>query len=93
VTDPIRHRDDDLLDAHAQTAATDEDPRARGSIARLLSAKGFGFITGEDDVEYFFHRTQCTPGLFEQLIDGERVRFTVEQTIKGPRAVRVERAT
>ena len=51
---------------------------------------GFGFIAAEDTKEYFFHRGGLDSSLdFDRLVGGERVEFDVEQSPKGPRAVRV----
>ena len=63
-----------------------------GKIARVMADKGFGFITGEDGSDYFFHRSAVTGGgLFEQLRDGSPVTFDVGQGPKGPRAENVRR--
>jgi CspA family cold shock protein len=64
-----------------------------GTIKKLVSDRGFGFISAEDSKEYFFHRGALDPSLdFDRLLGGERVRFEVEQSPKGPRAVRVQSA-
>ena len=31
-----------------------------GTIKRLVSDKGFGFIAAGDGTEYFFHQSACT---------------------------------
>lgn len=55
--------------------------------------RGFGFITAQNGVEYFFHATGCDPTYpFEEIEEGDQVLFTIEQSNRGPRAVRVERA-
>lgn len=64
-----------------------------GTIKRLVRDKGFGFIKGEGDEEYFFHKSGLARGLdFDTLAEGERVKFEQEKGPKGPRAERVERA-
>ena len=61
-----------------------------GTIKKLVSERGFGFIAADDEKEYFFHRSAVDPSLdFDRLIGGERVEFEVEQSPKGPRAARV----
>ena len=61
-----------------------------GTISRLLSDKGFGFIKGDDGQEYFMHRTAVRDGsVFEQLRDGQPVTFDAGQGDKGPRAENV----
>ena len=60
---------------------------ATGTIKRVVSDRGFGFIAAEDEKEYFFHRNSLDPALdFDRLTGGERVEFEVEQSPKGPRA-------
>ncbi|HET9681832.1 MAG TPA: cold shock domain-containing protein [Candidatus Limnocylindrales bacterium] len=67
---------------------------ATGSIKRLISDRGFGFIVGDDAKEYFFHRDAVEqPVTFESLQAGEKVEFDVTSGPKGPRAVRVRRAS
>jgi CspA family cold shock protein len=64
-----------------------------GTISRLLTDKGFGFIKGEDGQEYFMHRSAVRDGsVFEQLREGQAVTFDAGQGEKGPRAenVRIE---
>ena len=63
---------------------------SKGTIKKLVSDRGFGFITAEDGKDYFFHRGGLTGGAdFDRLVGGEKVEFQVEQSPKGPRAVRV----
>ena len=63
---------------------------ATGTIKKVVSDRGFGFISGDDGKEYFFHRSGLQPSLeFDRLGGGEKVEFDVEAGPKGPRAVRV----
>ncbi len=57
-----------------------------GTIVRLLTDKGFGFISDEGGVEHFFHQSAVQDAVFESLREGQRVEFTVEPSPKGPRA-------
>jgi CspA family cold shock protein len=64
-----------------------------GTIKKLVSDRGFGFIAAEDGKEYFFHRTGLDNQLnFDSLAGGERVTFEIEASAKGPRAGRVKPA-
>ena len=64
-----------------------------GTIKRVISDRGFGFIVGEDGKEYFFHRDGLAPSVdFDRLVGGESVSFEVESGPKGPRAVQVQTA-
>jgi cold shock protein len=57
-----------------------------GTIKRLVSDKGFGFVAAADGNEYFFHQSACVDGGFDQLREGQSVTFTTGQGPKGPRA-------
>ena len=62
-----------------------------GTVKKVVSDRGFGFITAEDGKEYFFHRDGLTSSLdFDRLGGGERVQFDVEQSPKGARAKNVQ---
>ena len=65
----------------------------KGTIKKVVSDRGFGFISAEDGKEYFFHRDGLDSSLdFDRLVGGETVEFEVEQSPKGPRAVQVTAA-
>jgi cold shock protein len=65
-----------------------------GTIKKLVSDRGFGFIAAEDGREYFFHRTGLDPSVnFDSLAGGERVSFEIEPSQKGPRANRIKLAS
>jgi cold shock protein len=64
-----------------------------GTIKKLVTDRGFGFIAAEDGKEYFFHRGGLDSSLdFDRLVGGERVEFDIEANPKGPRANRVHSA-
>lgn len=66
---------------------------ATGTVKRVISDRGFGFIAGEDGKEYFFHRDGVEASLdFDRLVGGETVSFETERGPKGDRAVRVQAA-
>ncbi|MCL4156087.1 UNVERIFIED_CONTAM: hypothetical protein GTU68_042804 [Idotea baltica] len=59
-----------------------------GTVKFFNDSKGFGFITpadGGDDI--FVH----TSGLVDEIREGDKVEFDVEQGKKGLNAVRVSR--
>jgi cold shock protein len=61
-----------------------------GTIKKVVSDRGFGFIAAEDEKEYFFHRGGLDSSIeFDRLVGGERVEFEIETSPKGPRATRV----
>jgi cold shock protein len=65
----------------------------KGTVKKVVSDRGFGFIAAEDGKEYFFHQSGLDPSLnFDNLRGGEPVSFDIEQSQKGPRANRVRSA-
>lgn len=66
---------------------------ATGTVKKVVADRGFGFITADDEKEYFFHRNSLDSSLdFDRLVGGESVEFEIEQSPKGPRANRVQRS-
>jgi CspA family cold shock protein len=63
-----------------------------GTIKRLVSDKGFGFILASDGVEYFFHNSACSGVAFDELREAQAVTFDVGQGPKGPRGENVRLA-
>jgi CspA family cold shock protein len=64
-----------------------------GTIKKVIADRGFGFISAEDEKEYFFHRSGVDATLdFDRLVGGEKVEFEIEQSPKGPRATHVRAA-
>jgi CspA family cold shock protein len=62
---------------------------ARGTVAKLVRDRGFGFIRGNDGKDVFFHRSGLMNLNFDELEQGTAVDFEVENSPKGPRANRV----
>jgi cold shock protein len=63
-----------------------------GTIKRLLSDKGFGFILASDGNEYFFHSSACGQLSFDELREGQAVVFDRGEGPKGPRGENVRLA-
>lgn len=62
-----------------------------GTIVRKTD-KGFGFIQPDDGgKDVFFHAQNVVDGLFDELAEGEKVAFEIEQGPKGPAAKDVRR--
>jgi CspA family cold shock protein len=57
-----------------------------GQVLRLLSEKGFGFILGDNGIEYFFHQSAVKNTPFAALREGTKVTFADGEGPKGPRA-------
>ena len=63
-----------------------------GTIARLTD-KGFGFIKREgQEKDLFFHSNDLQGVTFDQLQEGAKVTFEIEQGPKGPSAKNVQLA-
>jgi CspA family cold shock protein len=66
---------------------------ASGTIKKIVADRGFGFITGEDGKDYFFHRDGLSESIdFDRLVGGEAVSFDVESNPRGPRASNIKAA-
>ena len=52
---------------------------------------GYGFIAGNDGIDYFLHWTQMVKGgkTFRELQVSDRVEFVIGAAPKGPRALEV----
>jgi CspA family cold shock protein len=59
-----------------------------GTVKRIVSEKGFGFVADESGHEYFFHQSACAS--FSTLREGQAVTFVTGQGPKGPRAENVK---
>ena len=68
-----------------------------GTVARLSSERGFGFIESTDGREFFFHRSALRGVEFHELASGVGVEFEVghepgDEVGEGPRATSVRLA-
>jgi cold shock CspA family protein len=66
-----------------------------GTIKRLVTDHGYGFITADDGTAYFFHRSDLVGGTagFDDLVERDAVRFEPVEPApaKGKRASQVQR--
>ena len=60
-----------------------------GKIKKLISERGFGFISDSDGRELFFHQSGLVDVKLSDLTESQEVEFEVENSEKGPRAVNV----
>ncbi len=63
-----------------------------GTIKRLVSDKGFGFVQAADGTEYLFHQSACVDARFDELREGQPLTFEKGQGPKGPRAENIRLA-
>ncbi|MEK7140086.1 MAG: cold shock domain-containing protein [Patescibacteria group bacterium] len=63
-----------------------------GTIARLVTDKGFGFIKRDgQEKDLFFHSNELVGITFDALHEGDKVTFEVAESPKGPNAVKVSK--
>jgi CspA family cold shock protein len=62
-----------------------------GTVKWFNNKKGWGFIQKEDGGDVFVHYSAIKGDGYKSLVEGDRVRFEVEQADKGPTAVNVEK--
>ena len=62
---------------------------AQGTIKKLISNKGFGFIASESGGELFFLSSAVENSSFDDLREGQSVEYTEGEGPKGPRAENV----
>jgi CspA family cold shock protein len=66
---------------------------AKGTIRRLITDRGFGFIQTAEGKDLFFHRNQLEGVDYSSLREGQEVEFEVGQGRSSrPEAVRVRLA-
>lgn len=66
---------------------------AQGTVKWFSDSKGYGFISAEDNKDYFVHHSGIDAKGFRSLTEGDEVRFDIEpgKNGKGPQAVNVRR--
>ena len=64
-----------------------------GTIKRLNTDQGFGFIRNETGQEYFFHQSAIYGEGIADLREGDSVEFDIGEGPKGPRAENVKRTS
>ncbi|HEX9905064.1 MAG TPA: HPF/RaiA family ribosome-associated protein [Propylenella sp.] len=84
LEDFVRRMDPQRTKAHP--------PVGHGSVARMMTREGYGFIETPDGREIFFERDSLTGGRWEALTPGTEVRFTERDGEKGPFATAVSPA-
>lgn len=63
------------------------DTTTKGKVKWYSTARGLGFIVGEDEKEYFFHHSEVSEST--PLYDGDKVEFSIGQSPKGLKATNV----
>lgn len=72
---------------HTTAPYVSGDPVLSGTIKTLFPERGFGFIEGTDDKDYFFHFTDLDSEItFEQLDEGYEVSFGIKRHPRADKA-------
>ena len=58
----------------------------KGTVKKFDKEKGYGFITGEDGKDYFFHYSQLVMDGFKTAEVGQKVEYEDASTEMGLRA-------
>jgi len=67
------------------------DTRIQGTVRWFDGSKGFGYIEQEQGPEVFVHYTAISDKGFRNLLPGQRVEFTIQDSVRGPQAAQVVR--
>jgi CspA family cold shock protein len=63
--------------------------RISGTVNWFNGSKGYGFISQEDGPDVFVHYTAINGEGFRNLMEGQRVEFSIEEGPKGLQAADV----
>ena len=64
--------------------------RATGVVRWFDGSKGYGYITAEGQ-EIFVHYSAIKGNGIKNLLEGDKVEFVIEESLRGPQAVEVTR--
>jgi len=59
-----------------------------GTVNWFNIKKGYGFVKGEDETDYFVHYTSIPNGVV--LKEGDKISFEVKSTERGNQATNIE---
>jgi len=62
----------------------------KGKVKMFNTARGFGFVTGDDGKDVYVHTSAIQGGV--ALNPGDAVEYDVEEAQRGPRAINVRKA-
>ena len=61
--------------------------KIEGFVKSFNPERGYGFISGQDGVQYFVHHTNIVMDGYRELRKGQHVEFETVKSPKGPQAV------
>lgn len=83
--DAARRQLQDFAQLQRRDVKNHEGP-PEGTISKLFTERGYGFIGTSDGREVYFHRNSVLGAGFDEVKIGDRVRFAEEQGAEGPQA-------
>ncbi len=63
----------------------------QGTIKKLVSDRGFGFVKVDENNDLFFHHSEVQGCTFEELAEGDPVEYEVGSGRQGPCATAVKK--
>lgn len=60
-----------------------------GTVESYSEQKGFGFIQQDDGEKAFFYRNSIKMSGYKTINIGDRVRFELKASVRGPQAIEV----
>ena len=60
-----------------------------GTVKWFNDSKGFGFLSHEGGPDVFVHHSEIRAEGFKSLTEGQKVKFDIVDSPKGPRAANV----
>lgn len=65
--------------------------RAAGTVRWFDGSRGYGYIRSENGQEIFVHYSSVMGGGTQNLHEGDRVEFALQETVRGLQATQVVR--
>ena len=62
-----------------------------GTVKWFNNKKGFGFIQQKEGPDLFVHYSSIISDGFKTLQEGDQVSFEIEESDRGPKAIKVSR--
>ena len=59
----------------------------QGKVKFYNKGKKFGFIEGNNGIDYFFHATGISTDVY--IVDGDKVEFKIIEGDRGPKAIEI----
>lgn len=80
-----------MFDGCHNVSEQSEQIMQTGIVKRFNKIKGYGFITPDsEDKEVFVHFSEVRADGYKELIEGQRVRFSLDKGERGEYAKQVE---